>query len=80
MKECVLQYAMMKKGSEVKNDSAKSSECDTESGLSATFKRTADSQGLFSIRKVAGKYAGDIEITVNKKAFCLTVLLMLECA
>lgn len=67
---------------EVKNDFAASLKWDTESGLPATFKQREDGHGygLSNIRRVAGKYAGDLDITINQDEFCLTVLLMLESA
>lgn len=67
---------------EVKNDFAESLKWDTESGLPATSKQREDGHGygLSNIRRVAGKYAGDLDITINQDEFCLTVLLMLESA
>ena len=67
---------------EVKNDIAASLKWDTESGLPATSKQREDGHGygLSNIRRVAGKYAGDLDITINQDEFCLTVLLMLESA
>lgn len=67
---------------EVKNDFAASLKWDTESGLPATSKQREDGHGygLSNIRRVAGKYAGDLDITISKDEFCLTVLLMLESA
>lgn len=67
---------------EVKNDFAESLKWDTESGLPATSKQREDGHGygLSNIRRVAGKYAGDLDITISKDEFCLTVLLMLESA
>lgn len=67
---------------EVKNDFAASLKWDTESGLPATSKQREDGHGygLSNIRRVAGKYAGDLDITINQDEFCLTVLLMLESA
>ncbi len=67
---------------EVKNDFAASLKWDTESRLPATSKQREDGHGygLSNIRRVAGKYAGDLDITINQDEFCLTVLLMLESA
>ena len=52
----------------------------TESGLPLTLKEEADGHGygLPNIRRVAGKYAGDIDITLKNGEFCLCVMMMME--
>lgn len=59
---------------------------DTETGLPVTSKEKPDGHGysqthgygLANIRRVAEKYAGDIDIVQKDGEFCLTVMLMLE--
>lgn len=65
---------------EVSNSFSGTLRPDGENGLPATSKENVDGHGygLSNIRRVAGKYAGDMEITVKDGKFCLCVLLMLE--
>lgn len=51
-----------------------------ENGLPVTLKEEADGHGygLPNIRRVAGKYAGDIDIVLKDGEFCLCVMLMME--
>lgn len=53
---------------------------DEESGLPLTSKEKKDGHGygLSNIRRVAKKYAGDIDIVWNEGKFCLCVMLMVE--
>lgn len=52
---------------------------DEESGLPLTSKESdGHGYGLTNIRKAAGKYFGDIDITLKDGKFCLSVMLMLE--
>lgn len=53
---------------------------DAESGLPLTSKEKADSHGygLVNIRRVAGKYFGDLDVTCRDGEFCLNVMLMTE--
>lgn len=52
----------------------------TQSGLPVTTKEKAEGHGygLPNIRRVAGKYAGDIDIALRDGQFCLCILLMME--
>ncbi len=51
-----------------------------ESRLPVTSKEKKDGHGygLANIRRVAGKYAGDIDIALKKGEFCLCIMLMIE--
>lgn len=51
-----------------------------ESGLPVTSKGKTDGHGygLTNIRRVAGKYAGDLDIVWKDAKFCLCVMLMIE--
>ena len=50
-----------------------------ESGLPSTSKEKAEGHGygLLNMRRVAGKYAGDIDIALRDGEFCLCVMLMI---
>lgn len=73
---------------EIKNSFAGTLQWHPESGLPMTSKEKkpgnkkqsgylqAHGYGLSNIRRVARKYAGDIDITVKDGAFCLSVMLM----
>ncbi len=65
---------------EICNSFAGELEWDVESGLPATSKEKAAGHGygLPNIRRVAGKYAGDIDITLQDGSFCLCIMLMME--
>ncbi len=65
---------------EVTNCIRKSVEIDDETGLPETTKKDKGSHGfgLANIRKVAGKYYGDIDISQDENNFTLTVMLMVE--
>lgn len=51
-----------------------------ESGLPVTSKEKMEGHGygLSNIRKMAGKYAGDIDITLKNEEFCLCIMMMIE--
>lgn len=53
---------------------------DEERGLPRTSKENTEGHGygLANIKRVAGKYSGDIDILCGEGEFCLSVLLMLE--
>lgn len=53
---------------------------DRESGLPCTSKEKGEGHGygLRNIRKVAGKYFGDVAIDLKDGAFCLSVMLIME--
>ena len=53
---------------------------DAEGGLPVTEKEKAEGHGygLANIRRMAGKYAGDIDIALKDGEFCLCIMLMLE--
>jgi len=53
---------------------------DAESGLLITTKREKDSHGygLNNIRKIAGKYFGDIDFSVKNEEFVLSIMMMTE--
>ncbi len=53
---------------------------DAESGLLITTKREKDSHGygLNNIRKIAGKYFGDIDFSVKNEEFILSIMMMTE--
>ena len=65
---------------EVSNCISESVEMDDETGLPETTKKDKDSHGfgLTNIRKVARKYHGDIDISLEPDSFTLTVMLMIE--
>lgn len=46
--------------------------------ITSKEKQEAHGYGLPSIRGIAGKYAGDIDITVKDEEFCLCIMLMTE--
>lgn len=53
---------------------------DAENALPLTSKEKADSHGygLVNIRRIAGKYFGDLDVVCHDGEFCLSVLLMTE--
>lgn len=65
---------------EICNSFTGSLKWNAESGLPATSKEKADGHGygLANIRSVAGKYAGDIDISLKGGEFCLCIMLMGE--
>lgn len=65
---------------EVHNSFTGNLRCDTESGLPVTSKGNTDSHGygLNNIRRIAGKYFGDIDFSVKNEEFILSILLMTE--
>lgn len=65
---------------EVRNSFAGNLQWDADSGLPLTSKAKKEGHGygLSNIRKVAAKYAGDIDIVLEDKEFCLCVMLMAE--
>jgi len=65
---------------EISNSFAGNLQWDTESGLPVTSKGNADSHGygLNNIRRIAGKYFGDIDFTVKNEEFILSIMLMME--
>ena len=65
---------------EVTNYTEKQVEIDAETGLPETTKKDNGSHGygLVNIRKVAGRYFGDIAIDQEDNRFTLTVMLMVE--
>ncbi len=65
---------------EIRNSFTGNLQRDTESGLPVTSKGNTDSHGygLNNIRKIAGKYFGDINFAVKNKEFILSIMLMME--
>lgn len=65
---------------EISNSFAGNLQWDTESGLPVTSKRNTDSHGygLNNIRKIAGKYFGDIDFAIKNEEFILSIMLMME--
>lgn len=65
---------------EISNSFAGSLQWDTESGLPVTSKGKTDAHGygLKNIRKIAGKYFGDIDFAVKNEEFILSIMLMME--
>ena len=65
---------------EICNSFTGSLQWDAESGLPVTAKEKAEGHGygLSNIRRMAGKYAGDIDIALKDGEFCLCIMLMLE--
>ena len=65
---------------EVSNCMSKKVEIDNETGLPETTKTDKSNHGfgLASIRKVAQKYYGDIDIRQEEKSFTLTVMLIVD--
>lgn len=65
---------------EICNSFAGNLQWNAESGLPVTSKEKADGHGygLANIRSVAGKYAGDLDITLKEGQFCLCIMLMTE--
>lgn len=65
---------------EIRNSFAGNLQWDTESGLLVTSKGDTDSHGygLNNIRKIAGKYFGDIDFAVKNEEFILSIMLMTE--
>ncbi|MCI9447770.1 MAG: GHKL domain-containing protein [Lachnospiraceae bacterium] len=63
---------------EVRNSFAGSLQWDADSGLPLTSKEKKDNHGfgLSNIRRVARKYAGDIDIVLEDGEFCLCIMLM----
>lgn len=64
---------------EIRNSFVGNLQWDAERGLPVTSKEKADGHGygLMNIRRVAGKYAGDIDIVLKDGEFRLSVMLML---
>lgn len=65
---------------EISNSFAGNLQWDRESGLPITSKEKTDGHGygLNNIRKIAGKYFGDIDFTVKNEEFILSIMLMME--
>ena len=71
---------------EISNSFAGKLQWDAESGLPVTSKGKADSRGysqthgygLSNIRKVTGKYFGDLDIVLRNGEFLLSVMLMMD--
>lgn len=65
---------------EIRNSFAGNLQWDTESGLLITSKESTDSHGygLNNIRRIAGKYFGDIDFSVKNEEFILGIMLMME--
>ncbi|MDE5698951.1 MAG: ATP-binding protein [Lachnospiraceae bacterium] len=65
---------------EITNSFAGNLQWDCENGLPATSKTSVEGHGygLSNIRRVAGKYAGDLVIDVRDGKFCLSVMLMMD--
>lgn len=65
---------------EICNSFAGNLQWDTESGLPVTSKGNTDSHGygLNNIRKIAGKYFGDIDVVIKNEEFILSIMLMME--
>lgn len=65
---------------EIRNSFAGNLQWDAESGLPITSKGKTDSHGygLNNIRKIAGKYFGDIDFAFKNEEFILSIMLMLE--
>jgi len=65
---------------EIRNSFTGNLQWDAESGLPVTSKGNTDSHGygLNNIRKIAGKYFGDIDFAIKNKEFILSIMLMME--
>ncbi|MBD5543676.1 MAG: GHKL domain-containing protein [Lachnospiraceae bacterium] len=65
---------------EICNSFTGSLQWNVENGLPVTTKEKMDGHGygLSNIRRVAGKYAGDIDIALKNEEFCLCIMLMIE--
>lgn len=67
---------------EVRNSFPGTVQWDAPNGLPVTSKGKKDSQshgyGLANIRRVAGKYSGDIAVDIREGEFCLNIMLMME--
>lgn len=65
---------------EIKNSFTGKLQWNSESGLPVTSKIEKDSHGygLANIRKVAGKYSGDIAVDLIPGEFCLSIMLMMQ--
>lgn len=65
---------------EVRNSFEGNLQWDVETGLPATAKERAEGHGygLINIRKVSGRYFGDIDVDASGGEFRLSVMLMLE--
>jgi len=65
---------------EIRNSFTGNLQWDAESGLPVTSKGNTDSHGygLNNIRRIAGKYFGDIDFAVKNKEFILSIMLMME--
>lgn len=65
---------------EIHNSFTGNLQWDEGKGLPVTSKGKGDihGYGLANIRKVAGKYFGDIDVTLRNGDFCLSIMLMLE--
>lgn len=65
---------------EISNSFAGNLRWNTESGLPVTSKEKTESHGygLNNIRKIAGKYFGDIDFVIKNEEFILNIMLMLE--
>lgn len=64
---------------EISNSFTGNLQWDTEKELPVTSKsKEGHGYGLANIRRVAGKYSGDIDIVLKDGEFCLSIMLMLE--
>jgi len=65
---------------EIRNSFTGNLRWNAESGLPVTSKGNTDSHGygLNNIRRIAGKYFGDIDFAVKNKEFILSIMLMME--
>ncbi len=65
---------------EIRNSFTGNLQWDTESGIPVTSKGNTDSHGygLNNIRRIAGKYFGDIDFAVKNEEFILSIMLMIE--
>jgi len=65
---------------EIRNSFTGNLQWDAKSRLPVTSKEKADGHGygLSNIRRVAGRYFGDIDIKVKDGEFCLWIMLMME--
>lgn len=65
---------------EISNSFAGNLRWDAESGLLITTKGEKDSHGygLNNIRKIAGKYFGDIDFSIKNEEFILSIMMMTE--
>ena len=65
---------------EVKNSFKGNLDWNEENGLPLTSKdeKECHGYGLPNIRRIAGKYSGDIDIVLSDGEFCLCIMLMAE--